>query len=85
MFVYHGYESLMGARLKFKELWLLVVVFSSLALWPQHSRYCVLRAEIYLHCFMAYLASTRYLNLSGRQVSCESLGCCSDLFVKCLK
>ena len=58
MFVYHVYESLIDPRLykliivvsRFRELWPLAVVFSSIASWLK-DKY-VLRADLYLHCFV---------------------------------
>ena len=49
MVVYHIYER--STKLKiFQELWLLAVGFTTLALWPQNLKYCILRGDMYPHC-----------------------------------
>ena len=59
--VYHGYESLIDPRVYkaircrlsvSRVMAVLAVAFSSLALWPQHLKYCARRADMCLHCFV---------------------------------
>ena len=55
--VYHGHEDLTDSRLyktvrrclSVSRAMVIAVVFSSLAFWPQHLRYCALRAVKFLH------------------------------------